>query len=124
MKREEDGINPLAEPSGTGCLECLAEGGWWFTCEDAPNVVTLVAAIARQINTHPNITQPQVTRSSRVSNLENCGSTIIALESFLLDLRFPILSHIPQINPCPGQLVVYPQTGKRFFMSDRLRHAI
>jgi hypothetical protein len=99
-----------------------AVGG--FTFEDAPNVVTSVAAIARRINTRPNIAQPQVTRSSRVSNLENCGSTIIALESFLLDLSFPILSHIPQINPCPGQLVVYPQTGKRFFMSDRLAHVI
>ena len=33
---------------------------------------------------------------------------------------FPILSHIIQINPCPGQLVAYPQIGKRFFMSDRL----
>ena len=41
----------------------------------------------------------------------------------MLGLRFPILSHIPQINPCPGQLVVYHQTGKRFFMSDRLAHA-
>lgn len=95
-----------------------AVGG--FTCEDAPSAVTSVAVIARRINTHPNITQPQVTRSSRVSNLENGGSTIIALESFLLDLSFPILSHILQINPCPGQLVAYPQIGKRFFMSDRL----
>jgi hypothetical protein len=99
-----------------------AVGG--FTCEDAPNVVTSVAAIARRINTHPNITQPQVIRSSRVSNLENGGSTIIALKSFVLDLSFPILSHIRQINPCPGQLVAYPQTGKRFFTSDRLGHAI
>lgn len=121
MKPEKEGINPLAEPSGIGCLECLAEGGWWFhlrrcaecghigCCDSSPNQ-----------HTHPNITQPQVTRSSRVSNLENGGSTIIALESFLLDLSFPILSHILQINPCPGQLVAYPQIGKRFFMSDRL----
>ena len=25
-----DGIDPLVPPSGTGCQECLAEGGWWF----------------------------------------------------------------------------------------------
>ena len=49
MKREKEGINPLAEPSGTGCLECLAEGGWWFhlrrcaecghigCCDSSPN---------------------------------------------------------------------------------------
>lgn len=24
------GIDPSAEPSGTGCKECLATGGWWF----------------------------------------------------------------------------------------------
>jgi hypothetical protein len=25
-----DGINPTAKPSGTGCVECLAAGGWWL----------------------------------------------------------------------------------------------
>lgn len=23
-------INPAASPSGAGCVECLATGGWWF----------------------------------------------------------------------------------------------
>lgn len=23
-------IDPDVPPSGTGCVECLAEGGWWF----------------------------------------------------------------------------------------------
>ena len=26
---ESDGINLAAVPSGTGCVECLADGGWW-----------------------------------------------------------------------------------------------
>jgi Zn-finger in ubiquitin-hydrolases and other protein len=30
MKSERDGINPAVEPSGTGCVECLALGGWWL----------------------------------------------------------------------------------------------
>jgi Zn-finger in ubiquitin-hydrolases and other protein len=25
-----DGIDPLVPPSGPGCVECLATGGWWF----------------------------------------------------------------------------------------------
>ncbi len=25
-----DGINPSAKPSGSGCVECLATGGWWL----------------------------------------------------------------------------------------------
>jgi len=26
----ESHINPSVPPSGTGCVECLATGGWWF----------------------------------------------------------------------------------------------
>lgn len=25
-----DEIDPTVPPSGTGCVECLASGGWWF----------------------------------------------------------------------------------------------
>jgi Zn-finger in ubiquitin-hydrolases and other protein len=27
---EEPGFNPDVAPSGSGCVECLAGGGWWF----------------------------------------------------------------------------------------------
>src|SRR5262245_18197618 len=49
MKSQRDGINPLTEPSGTGCVECLAPGSWWFhlrrctecghigCCDSSPN---------------------------------------------------------------------------------------
>jgi len=49
MKSETNGINPAAEPSGTGCVECLALGGWWLhlrrcaecghigCCDNSPN---------------------------------------------------------------------------------------
>src|SRR4051812_13760346 len=30
MKPKREGINALVRPSGTGCLECLATGGWWL----------------------------------------------------------------------------------------------
>jgi hypothetical protein len=30
MNSERDGINPAAKPSGTGCVECSAVGGWWL----------------------------------------------------------------------------------------------
>lgn len=30
MKQRVDGIDATAKPSGTGCLECLAEHGWWL----------------------------------------------------------------------------------------------
>jgi hypothetical protein len=49
MKSKRDGINPAAKPSGTGCVECLALGGWWLhlrryaecghigCCDSSPN---------------------------------------------------------------------------------------
>lgn len=30
MKSERHGINPDMPPSGEGCVECLASGGWWL----------------------------------------------------------------------------------------------
>ena len=30
MSGAKDGINVEARPSGTGCAECEAAGGWWF----------------------------------------------------------------------------------------------
>src|SRR3954452_8818860 len=30
MKSERDGINLEAKPTGTGCVECSAAGGWWL----------------------------------------------------------------------------------------------
>jgi hypothetical protein len=30
MKSEKDSINPASKPSGTGCVECSAMGGWWL----------------------------------------------------------------------------------------------
>src|SRR5271168_980992 len=29
-KSGRDGINSAAKPSGTGCVECSAAGGWWL----------------------------------------------------------------------------------------------
>jgi hypothetical protein len=30
MSQRTAGIDPSVPPSGTGCVECLAAGGWWF----------------------------------------------------------------------------------------------
>jgi hypothetical protein len=44
-----EGINPKAKPTGTGCVDCLATGGWWLhlrrcaecgrigCCDNSPN---------------------------------------------------------------------------------------
>jgi hypothetical protein len=30
LQHMDDAIDPSAAPSGTGCAECLAAGGWWL----------------------------------------------------------------------------------------------
>lgn len=30
MAHQAKAINPTVTPSGTGCVECLADGGWWI----------------------------------------------------------------------------------------------
>jgi len=30
MKKDHPGINTDSKPSGDGCVECLAAGGWWL----------------------------------------------------------------------------------------------
>jgi hypothetical protein len=37
MKPIHRGINPAAKPSGTGCVECLAECGHIGCCDSSPN---------------------------------------------------------------------------------------
>ena len=49
MTADISGIDPNAKPSGTGCVECLAQRGWWFhlrrcaqcghigCCDSSPN---------------------------------------------------------------------------------------
>jgi hypothetical protein len=30
MSHAIEGVDPQQRPSGSGCVECLAENGWWF----------------------------------------------------------------------------------------------
>ncbi|MBV9303948.1 MAG: UBP-type zinc finger domain-containing protein [Acidobacteriaceae bacterium] len=30
MQSSQRGIDPTTKPNSTGCVECLASGGWWF----------------------------------------------------------------------------------------------
>jgi hypothetical protein len=75
MKSEREGINALAEPNCTGCVECLAVGGCIFA--DAPNAVTSAAATIHLISTRQNITQLLAIRLSRVSSRGSGGFTTI-----------------------------------------------
>jgi hypothetical protein len=94
MKAQREGINALAEPSGTGCVECWrpAAGGSIFA--DAPNVVISDAVIVHQISMHQNIMRLQVTRSLRASSRGSGGFTITGQVNFSPGRLSPLLARI------------------------------
>lgn len=50
-----DDIDPAAPPSGTGCVECLEQGGWWFhlrRCATCGHVGCCDFSPARHARTH------------------------------------------------------------------------
>jgi hypothetical protein len=119
MKSERDGINPAAEPSGTGCVECLAFGGWWFhlrrcaecgCCDSSP------------ISMHRNITQLRVIRLSRASGRASGGFTIIVQGNSSLARSFPLHTRIRWINRRPARRERCLQIGKRCFTNRMPRN--
>jgi len=94
MKAQREGINELAKPSGTGCVECLATGTWWFHLRRRTQCGNIGAVIVRQISMHRNIMRLQVTRSLRVSSQESGGSTIIVQVNFSQARLSPLLIRI------------------------------
>ena len=93
MKAQREGINALAVPSGTGCVECLAAvGGSIFA--DALNAVISDAVTVHQINTHRNIMRLQVTRSLRASSRGSGGFTIMVQVNFSPARLSPLLIRI------------------------------
>ena len=44
MNPKRDGINSTAKPTGTGCVECLATGGW-LCIEPTHKAITIMIDI-------------------------------------------------------------------------------
>ena len=52
---ESDGINPQVPPSGTGCVDCDANGGWWFhlrRCAECGHVGCCDDSLAKHATAH------------------------------------------------------------------------
>ena len=114
MKAQREGINALAKPSGTGCVECLATGSWWLHLRRCAECGQSAAVIIRQISMHRNITPLRVTRLSRVSSRGSAGFTTTVQANFLPALNLPAPHAHPLDQPVTGAgWGVCPQTGKR-----------
>jgi hypothetical protein len=50
-----EGIEPLVVPSGTGCVECEAAGGWWFhlrRCAQCGHVGCCDSSVSQHASAH------------------------------------------------------------------------
>jgi Zn-finger in ubiquitin-hydrolases and other protein len=66
MARHIEGINPEAPPSGTGCVECLADGGWWFhlrRCAQCGHIGCCDSSPQRHATAHFHTTQHPIIAS-------------------------------------------------------------
>ncbi|QNK82369.1 UBP-type zinc finger domain-containing protein [Nakamurella sp. PAMC28650] len=63
---EIEGINVTAAPSGTGCVECDAVGGWWFhlrRCADCGHIGCCDSSPAQHASAHAKTTGHPFIRS-------------------------------------------------------------
>jgi hypothetical protein len=61
-----EGIDPTAEPSGTGCAECEDTGGWWFhlrRCARCGHIGCCDSSPAKHATAHARATGHPVIRS-------------------------------------------------------------
>jgi hypothetical protein len=59
-------IDPSAPPSGTGCVECLANGGWWFhlrRCARCGHVGCCDSSPSQHASAHANSTTHPLVQS-------------------------------------------------------------
>lgn len=63
---EVAGIEPSAPPSGTGCVECEASGGWWFhlrRCAQCGHIGCCDSSPSRHASAHAASTGHPIIRS-------------------------------------------------------------
>jgi hypothetical protein len=115
MKPAREGINPAAKPSGTGCVECLAQGRWWFhlrRCAECGHIGCCDSSPNRHASKH--YATPG-TRSSRASSRASIGFTTTVLKKPSPARSFGLLTRIRRINRHRDRSEGCHQTGKRCF---------
>lgn len=66
MTDQIPGVDPAAEPSGTGCAECDAAGGWWLhlrRCAQCGHIGCCDTSPSQHATAHSNQTGHPVIRS-------------------------------------------------------------
>ena len=120
--KSERGINPAAEPSGTGCVECLALGGLWFhlrRCAECGHIGCCDSSPNQHASKHYAATgHPIIQVSSRGSG----GFTTIVQGNSSPVLSSALLTRIRWINRRPDRRERCLQIGKRCFTNRMPRN--
>jgi Zn-finger in ubiquitin-hydrolases and other protein len=116
MKSERDGINPAVEPSGTGCVECLALGGWWFhlrRCAECGHIGCCDSSPNQHASKHKAATGHPIITSFEPG--ERWFYDYRTEQFFAGPKLLTLLTRIRWINQCPDRPEQCLQTGKRCF---------
>jgi hypothetical protein len=66
MKRDQRGINTASKPSGDGCVECLATGGWWLhlrRCTECGHIACCDSSPSQHASKHAALNRHPVVAS-------------------------------------------------------------
>src|SRR5271163_4081623 len=119
MKSERDGINPAAEPGGTGCAECSASGGWWFhlrRCAQCGHIGCCDSSPSQHASKHYAATGHPIITSFEPG--EHWFTTTV-LKNPSPARSLPLLTRIRWINRRRDRMERCLQTGKRCFTNRR-----
>jgi hypothetical protein len=114
MNSKRDGINPAAKPSGTGCVECSARGGWWFhlrRCAECGHSGCCDSSPSQHPSKHYAATGHPIITSFEPGEWFYDYRT----GEFFAGPKLHTLTRIRWINPCPDRPKRCLQTGKRCF---------
>ena len=120
MNSERDGINPAAKPSGTGCVECSAVGGWWLhlrRCVECGHIGCCDSSPSQHASKHNAATGHPIITSFEPG--ERWFYDYRTGEFFAGPKLHAPHSH-PLDQPVPGPAERCLQTGKRCFTNRGL----
>ena len=109
----DDRIDPTVPPSGTGCVECLKAGGWWFhlrRCAQCGHIGCCDTSPNQHATAHAKSTKHSVIRSFEPG--ENWFWDY-ATEEFYEGPTLALPEHHPLNQPVPGPEGCVPQDWER-----------
>ncbi|NMO57387.1 UBP-type zinc finger domain-containing protein [Actinoplanes sp. TBRC 11911] len=109
----EDPIQPHIPPSGTGCAECLGDGGWWFhlrRCAQCGHIGCCDSSPAQHATAHWRATGHPIIQSFEPG--EDWYWNFDTEEGLTGPELAPATSH-PDTQPAPGPAGLVPEDWRK-----------